>query len=666
MADGSSQEIGCPAKTLDGGAGAIERQLGAAALSPASRERGGRADQGRISFQESSIVMRRRIIQSIVWAGILLCDATVALARAGGGGGYSGGGSSSSSSSSSFSSSSSSSGGGGGRDLTLVDLVIWVVIIAVVLFVKRQSDKTVRQQTVERRSQALEWASVIRERDPDFDLDAFGARVKRAFLRIQEAWSNQDLEDVRGFMSDGVHERFSIQLREQASLGYRNPMSNVRVRELDLVDARSLAHFDVVCVRITASALDFRVGLKDGREIAGTRRTERFTEIWSFLRGHDPASKGGEGLFEGQCPNCAAPVDPKRAWACESCGSELDGAPADWVLIEITQASEWSSRSRSEPDWLKTAIARDPGLTTEQLEDRASVLYWRRMDAERTGSAVELASVARPLFLEHETRRLEAMGDRFVGDCAVGSVALRGIVPGEEWDLALVEMRWEGGGFERRGREPAKQTGSRTLRRSLLVMARRADARSQVGRCVVSAHCASCGAPDEGNLEGRCGFCDEPLNDGRDWLIDRFLHMNESEARTLLAEVGRPRDRGGDCEIVEEEPLAPGGAELFGWCLAVVYANQQIHRRERLGLERMAKRLGLPKESARKLRMAAQFGKLEVETPSEDFDGQAWLATLEELADLDGRRDRHERAVLERLSLRISGAPPRSPLLERR
>jgi hypothetical protein len=594
--------------------------------------------------------MRVRLWILCVTIETMLLHAQAALARAGGGGGYSSGGSSSSSS---FGSSGGSSSGGSG-EFTLFDLILLLGFLAFAIYAHRSRLVATRKAAAKRLADAKAISETLREQDPNFDLDRFSTRVGGAFHAIQRAWSEQDLESVRGFLSDGLHERFSIQVREQTALGYRNLVENVSIRECVVVEAYAEPHFDIVSVRITARATDVRVDTKTGRPIEGTRRAESFTEIWSFLRGHGARSEAGAGLLEGQCPNCAAPIDAKSSWSCESCGSDLEGAPPDWVLVEITQRSEWTPRAREEAAWQKAAIQRDPGLTAQQIEDRASVLFWRLMDAERSGSVDELASVARPAFLEHQRARIDAAGVRYLGDCAVGAVLLRGILPGEQWDLALVEVRWSGGTYLRRPKGPPEATGTKSLRRSLLVMARRDGTQSSIGRCIVSAHCPSCGAADEGALDGACTFCGVPLNDGSDWLIDRFPHWNDSDATMLLSELHAPRSTTRESPVEIEEsatttlPPDPGGLELFAWSLRVAYADQRFDRRERTRLANLAERLGIAPSEARRLRKAAQFGRLEVDGPGDADQTRSWLAELERLASCDGALSRKERAILDR------------------
>lgn len=582
--------------------------------------------------------------------------ARAALARAGGGGGYSSGGGSSYSGGGS--SSYSGGGGSGGGEFGLFDLILLVILIGAAIKWSRDERKRRKATEVARLENNRIAAERIVERDAGFDADVFLSRIETAFKSIQVAWSEQDLSRVRGFMSDGLHERFAIQLQEQQDLGYRNELRNVSVNEMTLLETRFTPHFQAISVEIKASATDYRVDAKSGNEISGTRRVERFTEVWDFLRAHDASTRSSEGLLEGSCPNCAAPLNPERAWQCSSCESELSTAPPDWVLTEITQRSEWRPQHADEISGFKEAESRDPGLTLRQIEDRASVLFWRFVDSQRTDDLRGLRSTARPSFFEAEAARRERASDCYPGDPSVGSADLRAFILGPEWDRVVVEVRWASSVFERLAVGPPADRHQRRLRRSYLVMARRAGVRSQVGRSVVSAHCQACGAPDLGAEDAACSYCGEVLNDGRDWLLDQFLEQGDDAVAQLMREA-----RGEDPEPSEEaedvssravplESMAPRASELFAWCLLLVYADQSVAKGERQELSRMASRLGLPKEEARKMIRAAQFGNLSAPSPNNTAEAREWMTLLDSLARQDGRLDRREQKVMDALAER--------------
>ncbi len=601
-------------------------------------------------------LLARRLAAALVLALAQVLLAAAALARAGGGGGYSGGSSGGGSSSGGFSSGGGRSGGGGG-DLGVFDLLMIAAVIGFAIWSQVQQRKREAERRLAARERARELTARLRDGDAPFDAPAFLDRAELAFRKVQRAWSQQDLGPVRAFLSDGVQERFGVQLQEQRELGYRNPVSDVVVQLAEIVEVRSDAHFDHLAVRFTVRATDLRVRLETLDEIPGSRRRERFVEIWSFVRGRGAVPNGDGGLIESRCPSCGAPIDPGLGWRCPSCSSRLRGSPRDWVLSEITQQAEWRAGRGDGLPGLKAHQERDPGFTVPNLEDRASVLFWRKLDADRRGSARSLGSVARPEFLAEHAARLLESGRTFLGDCAVGSVELLGLLPGEAWDRALLEVRWEGSFFDREASDPPRNTGRRSVRRSLMVLARRAGVASDLSECIATAHCPRCGAPDAGSEEGACSWCGTALNDGtRGWLLDAFHPWDADEAGALRVELG-PR------EAAAPDPATPLGAGLFAWALHLARADGGLGAGERLLLRRLARRIGLSPRSARALLEVARQGRLEPELPAAAEEAEAWLAELVALAVVDGRPSPLEQRLLWRLARR---ARVERPALEAR
>src|SRR5438552_4094825 len=168
-------------------------------------------------------------------APVLFC-ATNALARAGGGQGYHGGGGGG------FGG--GHGGGGGGDGGALFQLFFWLlfyhpvfgvpvtlIILAFLVYGYRNGSNAYQSSVIRRGTDLIDanqraaMLDQLRQADPRFDVDRFAARVAAAFATIQSAWSSQNLQSVRPFLSDGVHERFTLQIDEQKALGYRNDTS---------------------------------------------------------------------------------------------------------------------------------------------------------------------------------------------------------------------------------------------------------------------------------------------------------------------------------------------------------------------------------------------------------------------------------------------------------
>jgi hypothetical protein len=392
-----------------------------------------------------------RLIAALIFVLVWVALPAMLFARAGGGQSYSG-------SHSSYHSSGSHSGGGGGSGdgfgwavYMLVRLCIFhpfvglplvIVIVIFALYVYRNGQSSY-QSSVIRRGSALadardraEVVTRLRQNDPAFDEQALFARVRVAFVKIQDAWCDQNLTAVRPFISDGVYERFSLQFDEQRAQGLRNQMENLQVGAISLAAGHADTLFDVLSIRIEASATDSMVSVKDGRRLSGSTTSEPFVEIWSFLRRRgartqtDPSKPG---LIEGNCPNCGGAIELNQNANCQYCGAILRSGQYDWVLAEITQECEWQPHHHRPLPGVDALVARDPGFNLQALEDRASVIFWRIATAERLANTQPLAKVALPEYLERYQAELKSRlgphGERvWQGERAVGSVDTLGII----------------------------------------------------------------------------------------------------------------------------------------------------------------------------------------------------------------------------------------------
>jgi hypothetical protein len=423
-----------------------------------------------------------------------------------------------------------------------VPFAIVVTIIVVYLWRSQQQGATTLLPPPMTDPRAVER---LRTHDPAFDPDAFAQRVTAGFLKLQEAWCRQDLSAVRPFISDGVHERFSIQFAEQKAAGYRDRMEEVSVDSATVADAASGAVYDTVAVRVRARARDYKVALTDGRPLAGSRAVEPFGEVWSFLRRRGAATVPGKpGLLEGNCPNCAAPIQINESTNCASCGALLRSGEHDWVLAEITQESEWHPGGAATVPGLDRLRQRDPDLNLQAIEDRTSVVFWRRVAADRVGKVDRLRKAATDDYCKTVAGQLRPGPDarrRYTGECAVGSVDTVGFIPSSDpagMDRAVVDVYWTGHRFTVAGDGQPPRAGPEVTQHTLFVLGRRADAKTDVAKGISSAHCPQCGAPESGGVGGACEFCGAVLNDGSTgWVLVDIQPADGPAAYTLREEI---------------------------------------------------------------------------------------------------------------------------------
>lgn len=587
----------------------------------------------------------------------------VLFAQAGGGGSFGGG--------SSGGGGGGSSGGGDGMGWILFQLirlalrypVIGVpLLIAFIYFMYFSSKKgaehhktrTIRRAAPLRASQRSHTlVAELQRADPDFDVDAFLARVRIAFQRAQDSWCQQDLEPVRAFLSDGVFERFSLQIEEQQRDGWRQGMEDTQILDTDLTHVSSDRHFDTVTVTISFSSKIHRRTLEGDKKIPGSDLHKTLlVECWSFLRRRGASTAPGKGLIEGHCPNCATPIEMNATAHCSSCKSVLRSGEFDWVLAEITQGSEWQGEDTTTVPGLRALQEHDPDLNVQHLEDRASVMFWRKVAADRDGRVDPLAKVASSEFCARYEESLLASasaGCSYWGDCAVGSVKTLGILAGTssedtDWDRVVVEFRWDG-----RRRKQVKgrwhTDDRRRVRSSLFVLGRRGGQRTDIGHAVTSGHCTACGAPDDGGTGHACGYCGVVLNTGeQDWvLID--VHAGLSDAGyALRKEISHAAasDRG------TPQFLTPATSGLLHWVVSTALADGVISPKEERQLERLRKRLSVPEET-----LQAIVSNQEAPHPRDLVEARSWLESMIELALADGQLLRSEMQLLERVAAHV-------------
>lgn len=627
------------------------------------------------------------------WALIVVVclAALAAFGRAGGGGNYSGGGGGGGGFSGGGGGSGGSGGSGGGDGLGLllyflirlcvdapaigIPLVIAVLGIAIFVAAKggrgaivhHQGSVINRGQTVQRHDERAAALARIRQHDPSFDETALAERVKRAFVKLQNSWCDQNLSPIRPFVTDGILERFSLQIDELKARGLANRMENLLVHEVKLAEIHVDAQFETATFRIRAAAVDKEIDQESERVVSGGKGQEEFTEYWSFIRRPGGRSVTGTGLLEGNCPNCAAALELSETAKCQACGALVKSGQYDWVLAEITQACEWRPHAPAAVPGVAALQTLDPTFSAQQLEDRVSVMFWRTMATLRLGHLGPVRKMASEEFCQTLSTELarDAKGiRRYPGHCGVGSVETLGVLLGEPMDKALVEIRWSGILTEEDEAGRTRQTSASQLRTDVFVVARRHGAKGHEEFALASAHCAGCGSAVHESAADACEYCGMVLNDGEnDWLLIDRKPLYSAEIQALRRELlpaappsvpGSAASAAASAGGAAAVGMRPGSnLELAAWMVGVMVADGEIDPRERELLETFALRRGLTSQQIDQLARSAEAGGLEAPAPATPEETRQWLEAMAEVALADGLITKPERAALAALGSHV-------------
>jgi hypothetical protein len=533
-----------------------------------------------------------------------------------------------------------------------VPLLLMVAILAIVGSRKgwwKHQERTIARARPMRVAHAsLGVADQLRTSDPSFDEARFLGRVQQAFQRAQSSWCAQSLEPIRSFVSDGVFERFSLQIEEQQRDGWRQGMDGLVCGRLSLVHLEVGAQFDTLSVRIPFQADIHRLDLKSGKKIPGSSLPRgTFEECWSFVRRRGARSASGQGLMEGQCPNCGAPLSINQSARCGHCEALVRSGQFDWVLAEITQMSEWRPTSSAAIPGFANLARVDAGFDVQMLEDRASMAFWRKSSADRLGNAGPLERIATPAACQEYGEGLAAGSEKtrvFLGDCAVGAVNTLAVLAGQDRDRAVVEVVWDGRTSIPGSDGVRRLAPERRLRRTLFAFARPAGLLTPIEDTFTTATCRKCGAHDAGGTGSQCAYCGAPRTGERQaWMVERIVDRGTTEAAPLLAEIAQA-DRGGPARPGDLAPVHESATGLLLWAAALARSDGAIEPRERKAVTALAGRLGVGEARVAEMLDGPPAGT--APKPRDNVEALAWFAQLVELAMEDGSVSSAERAFL--------------------
>ncbi len=249
-------------------------------------------------------------------------------------------------------------GGGGGSAAGLLGFIIIVIIICLILWLiirhnrakaERDSIEGVlvddlppptRFDEVERWQQddnQIEAAlNDIRQRDPAFDQAHFIDRVQTAYNILNLAWIKGDLSPALPFLSEGEANRLTMQLEGDRALNRRNVMEDLVLSGVRIVRVDKNATGDILTARIDASAADYYIDTRTGKDISGWHNPRPYTEYWTFVRS-GTAKTTKTSYMDRACPNCGAPLELGNISVCQFCGTPVASTEYDWVLMTIDQ-----------------------------------------------------------------------------------------------------------------------------------------------------------------------------------------------------------------------------------------------------------------------------------------------------------------------------------------
>jgi len=176
----------------------------------------------------------------------------------------------------------------------------------------------------------------LEARHPDFDVDTFHARVRVMFATLQDAWSSQQWDRARPYVTDTLFQTLRFWIEQYEEHGLVNRLDDIELDKIAFIRIQRDAWYEAITVRIWGRMKDYVVD-KQGDVVGGNKNRQRlFSEYWTLLRSIGTGAACGDPL---QCPSCGAALDQiSQTGVCGYCETKITSGQFDWVLTRIDHA----------------------------------------------------------------------------------------------------------------------------------------------------------------------------------------------------------------------------------------------------------------------------------------------------------------------------------------
>jgi hypothetical protein len=413
-------------------------------------------------------------------------------------------------------------------------------------------------------------------------------------------------------------------------------------------------NYDAIHVFIRASSADALYDLETGEELAKNQERRKFCEYWTFVRRPSAKTLKKPGLLEGNCPNCGAPVEIGQATVCKVCESFIRSGSYDWVLAKITQACEWEYYESSLLKGWNQMVTQDPNFNVQQIEDRASVIFWMQRLAERKKDSRPLRRFATEALCSKYFTRTGGSAlppNGFIENVNLGSVKLQGFKISKYWDRIFVLVIWSGVPvFLDENGIPLSNKGMNQVRRDVLVLMRRHGVKTNLDTTLTSAHCPNCGGPLDSSYSLECKYCCTILNEGsKGWILERITSEFDSEYMMILKSKAKAKEQLADNESSEIR----SARDVITVAAQLLIADGKTASEELDLLEKVAKSHGMAQEEINSIIYSLQNGKIYIPAPANSRESWNLLESAAKMALCDNELSEAEEKSLYTLAQHI-------------
>ena len=181
------------------------------------------------------------------------------------------------------------------------------------------------------------YAHKIKEIDPHFVESKFLSWTKSLFIKMQNAWTNRDWEQIRIFETQELFEQHKAQIQSYIDLKRINILDRVSIKYATIYKFRQEDGRDIVDVALKVVMKNYVID-EETQELVDGNPYKDYTRVYklTFERKTGVLTKAGKmKISTKNCPNCGATTEIIASGKCNYCGSVITTGDYSWVLSGI-------------------------------------------------------------------------------------------------------------------------------------------------------------------------------------------------------------------------------------------------------------------------------------------------------------------------------------------
>jgi len=443
----------------------------------------------------------------------------------------------------------------------------------------------------------------FKRRNPEFNEEKFLNKVRQAFMEAQRAWEKQNLYNVRRYISDGIYQKFNVQIEMMKALEQTNKIEKLNVISLKIDKYEKDGNFDIIHTAVMADITDRFISTKYPE--LNQSGTERFIEYWSFIRKKN--TENFDIYTSKKCPKCGAELSEKMGEVskCEYCGTFTNTGEYDWVLSEITQVDDYmTGNNLINNSRLKKLSLSNPDFCAQSIEDKAGNGFLQILKS----IALDTPQFVKKFVTDELYNKInEFEKGKLYSVLYTNNVTLINSKEEENKNIIAVFIKYSQQRVIAKADYLKKIDYLINSENLILIMEREKNNFIPKGQ-LYSHSCPNCGAPFEDTVDENCVYCGSIIRSSKyEWIIRDILTLEEY-SKTFEAKK--------EIKIPEEESGFSFEEIVINNILVMAAADNNINSREIEFIRDTAKNLGFNIEKVKTLFELAKQKRLVLRVPS--------------------------------------------------